>query len=160
MVDWNQDADVGLTWKGFFQIYDGATPYRFKELVDVTVRTAADTEKTYSDDGKKRKRSIGDSSTYQFRIKKSADLWSTAFPSTDAKTIGYFQNQIINNRVIPKAQFEGVQETEAASNKFVRVKFTATVEDIEDSRSPTTGAPEVVISGEILTLDQSQRTST
>ncbi len=159
MPDWNQEADIGFTFKGFFQIYDGATPFRFKSLIEASIIVAADAEKYYSDSGAKVKASLGDSSSYQIRVKKSADLFSTVSPSVDVKTINYFQEQIINQRVIPKARFEGVQETQAASNKFIRVDFNAFVENIEDTRNPGTGVPEVVISGEILNLIRSQRTA-
>lgn len=160
MADWNQDADVGLTFKGYFQIYDGATPYRYKELQDMSVHTASDSEKYYSDDGKKRKKSLGDSSNFQIRIKKSADLYATGNPpysGGDLKTISYFMNSIINDRVVPEAVFEGVQQTEAASNKFIVVKITCFIETIEDTRNPGTGVPEVVISGEIKTLTTVKR---
>jgi len=159
LTDWNQNADVGLKFNGFFQIFDGATPFRFKELQEVTIIVAADTEKHYSDDGTKSMTSLGDSSTFSMTTKKTADLWDTASPSTDTKTVSFFQEQIINNRVIPLATFEGVQETEASSNKFIRVEFTAFVLNIEDTRLPNTGVPAVVISGELRTIIQSQRTS-
>ena len=163
MTDWNKDDEVGLTYKGFFQIYDGATPFRFKSLMEVTIITAADTEKHYDDAGLKRKKSIGDSSTYELRTKKTADLWAVGNPpytGANLKTISAFQTDIINNRLIPTVSFEGVQETEATTNEFVHVRFTAFVENIEDTRNPTTGAPEVVISGEIETLTTSNRQAT
>lgn len=157
MPDINLDVNIGLTFKGFFQIYDGATPFRFRELIEVIIAVAADTEKHYSDDGIKRKKSVGDSSTFQFRVKKTADLYDTTSPAVDIKTVSFFQEQIINDRVIPIGEFEGVQETEAPSNAFIRTRFKSFVENIEDTRNPATGAPEVVISGEIQTIVKSQR---
>jgi len=64
---------------------------------------------------------------------------------------------MVNDRVIPIGEFEGVQETEASVNAFIRTRFKAFVENIEDTRNPTTGAPEVVVSGEIQTIVKSQR---
>ena len=55
----------------------------------------------------------------------------------------------MNGRIIPSATFEGVQETEAGSNKYMVANFTAYVENIDDVRNPATGVPEVTISGEI-----------
>lgn len=159
MTDFNKDADIGLTFKGFFQIYDGATPFRFRELIEAIVIVAADSEKHYDDKGNKRKKSIGDSSTFQIRVKKTADLYDTTSPATDIKTVSFFQEQIINDRVIPIGEFEGVQETEASVNPFTRTRFKAFIENIEDTRNPATGAPEVVISGEIQSIIKSQRSA-
>jgi hypothetical protein len=155
VTDWNQDADIGLTFKGYFQIYDGATPFRYKELLDCQIITNSDSEKYYNDAGLKRKKSLGDSSSFQIRIKKSADLYASSAPpysGVNLKTISYFMTAIINDRLVPEAVFEGVQQTESATNKYVVVKFTGFVEHIDDSRNPGSGVPEVVISGEIKTL--------
>jgi len=160
MTDWNIQADIALTYKGFFQIYDGATPFRFKKLQEVTIQISADSEKHYSDDGFKNMDSVGDSSTFQFRTKKTADLFDTADPPVDVKTISFFMDQIINQRVLPLGRFEGVQETEAPSNAFVHIDFTAFVTDIEDTRNAATGAPEIVVSGEIRVMTLAQRDAT
>lgn len=163
MTDWNQEADIGLVYKGFFQIYEGATPFRFKLLQEAIITTTLDTEKFYADDGTKLKKAIGDSSTFEIRIKKSADLWATGSPpytGANVKTISAFQTDIINNRVTPQIDFEGIQETEASTNEFVHVRFTAFVENIEDTRNAATGAPEVVISGEIKTIVTTNRQAT
>jgi len=160
MTDWNEIDDVGFKYKGYFQIYDNATtpvPFRFKELQEVTITIIADTEKHYSDDGTKSLTSLGDSSTFSFTTKKTADLWSTSSTSNDVKTISYFQNLIINDRLIPLGNFEGVQETEASENKFIVRNFNAFVLNIEDTRLPSTGVPAVVISGEIKNFDKDAR---
>ena len=160
MTDWNQEADIALTAKGYFQIYDGATPFRFKLLQDVTIETAADFEKFYTDDYTKLLKSTGDSSTFEFRTKRTADLFDTALPATDTKTISYFQEQIVNDRVIPAAKFEGVQVHESASNTFTHFEFNAFVTNITDARDPSTGAPEIVVVGEIKDIVRSRRTAT
>lgn len=160
MTDWNEDANVGLTYKGYFTIYDGATPFRYKSLITVTVITAADSEKYYDDDGKKRKKSLGDSSSFELTVKKSADLVPVGLPpytGADLKTISNFQEDIMNGRIIPSATFEGVQETEAATNKFMVARFTGFVENIDDVRDPSTGVPEVTIGGEIETWVSNRR---
>ena len=160
MADWNQDANLGLTYKGYFSIYDGATPYKYVSLIECTVSVAADSEKYYEVDGTKRKKSLGDSSNFSIRVKKSADLVAAGTPpysGGDLKTISSFQQDIMNNRIIPSATFEGVQQTEAASNKWMVANFTAFVETIEDTRNPSTGVPEVVISGEIKVWNSNRR---
>lgn len=159
MVDWNNEADIGETSKGYFEIYDGATPYRFKLLQTVTVITAADFEKLYTDNFIKVLKSTGDSSTFEFTTKKTSDMFDTTSPATSIRTISYFKEKIVNDRVIPLGHFEGVQETESSSNKFIHEEFNAYVTNIEDSRDPTTGAPVITVSGEIRDIIRVQRTS-
>ena len=163
MAVWNQEADIALLFKGFFQINDGTTDYEYRLLQEASIITQSDNEKFYSATGTKVKKAIGDSSTFEIRTKKSADLWATGSPpysGANSKTISAFQEDIINNRVVPELTFEGVQETEASSNEFIHVRFVAFVENIEDTRNPATGAPEVVISGEIKSLTTSNRQAT
>ena len=157
----NQTADISRTYKGYFTIIDSSVRFRYKLLQDVTISTLADIEKIYNDTGAKVILSIGDSSTFTLTTKKSADLWDTTAATTTNKvrTIGFYQNKIINDRVIPEATFEGVSETDASSNRFIVVTFDAFILSIDDTRNSTTGAPEVVISGEIKSLTTSKRQS-
>lgn len=163
MVVWNQEDDIGLTFKGYFTINDGTSDYEYRLLQEAVITTASDNEKFYSATGTKLKKATGDSSNYRIRVKKTADLWATGsgpYTGTASKTISAFQTAIINDRTVPELTFEGVQETEAASNEFVHVRFVGFVENIEDTRNPNTGAPEVVISGEIKSLTTSNRQAT
>jgi hypothetical protein len=159
MVDWNEAQDIAQKFKGFFQIEDGGTFYRYKQLQELEIITAADIEKHYSDSGFKTLDSLGDSSTFRLVTKKTADLWDTTplTSTTQERTIGFLQNQIINDRIIPLLTFEGVNETEAASNSFIVQEFTAFVLNIQGSREPSAGADDIEISGEIQTMTVSQR---
>jgi hypothetical protein len=150
------EADLVGVFKGVFGIYDSAdhlgTLYTYDHPVRVEILDAADAEKFYSANGIKRKKSIGDSSIYIARVKKSADLYNTTDPGTDKRTISWYRDQITNGRTIPQVAFEGVDEADSASNKFLRTQFTAFVENINDlSREDGLGAQEVEISGEIIT---------
>ena len=114
--------------------------------------TTADSEKYYDDSGEKRMKSLGDSSTFEVRVKKTADLYAVGDPpysGADLKTISHFKQQIMNDRIIPTATFEGVDPTEASSNAFVVENILCFIVNIEDARTQSTGAKEVVISGEI-----------
>jgi len=161
-LNFNEASNIAKKFKGFFRITDGGDTFRYKELQTVTITTVADFEKHYSDDGTKTLESIGDSSTFSLTTKKTADLWDTAPASSTSqvRTIGFYQNAIINDRLIPLATFEGISETQAASNKFVHVKFTAFVLNIQDSRDPTDGSYNITITGEIKSLTESNRQST
>ena len=57
MTNWNQDADVALLFKGFAQIYDGGTPFRFKKLQQLTVNSQLLASESYNDTGLKKKTS-------------------------------------------------------------------------------------------------------
>ncbi len=157
---WNQAADIAQKYKGFFRVTDGGDTYRYKELTTLEILTAADIEKHYSDTGLKTLESIGDSSTFTLTTKKTADLWDTtsALTTTLTRTIGFLQNAIINDRVIPLLTFEGIDETEAASNNFIHQLFTAYVLNIRSSnREAGTGADFLQFSGEIRTITESNR---
>lgn len=159
--NFNESSDIAKKFKGFFTITDGTDTFRYKELQTVVITTVADTEKHYSDDGTKNIESTGDSSTFSLTTKKTADLWDTtsAKSTNKVRTIGFYQNAIINTRLIPLATFEGVSETEASSNKFIHVKFIAFVLNIQDSRDPSDGSYNITITGEIKSLTESNRTS-
>ena len=162
-LDWNEAVDVAQKFKGFFRVTDGGDTYRYKELATLEIFTAADFEKHYSDTGIKTLESTGDSSTFTLTTKKTADLWDTvsALTTTQTRTIGFLQNAIINDRVIPLLTFEGIDETEASTNRFIHQLFTAYVLNIRSSdRDPGTGADFVEFSGEIRTITESNRQST
>ncbi len=163
MVTWNQDSDIALLFKGFFRINDGTSDFEYDLLQEAQIITAADSEKFYSANGVKLKKSTGDSSTFEIRTKKTADLYATGNPpytGANSKTISAFQTDIITNKIIPTLTFEGVSETEASTNAFIHVRFVAFVENIEDDRNPATGAMEVVISGEIQSITTVNRQAT
>ena len=149
MTDWNQNQDRATLFKGYFEIFDGATPYRFKQLVDITKVVSAQSETHYSDDGEQFKDYTGHSSSFSFTIDKTADLFDTANPPTNIRTISYFQDQIMTKHIIPEARFRGVNVTESTSENTVTDDFDAFIEDIEDIRSPNLGVYRVRISGGI-----------
>ena len=160
-LNFNDASSIAKKFKGFFRITDGNNTYRYKELQTVTIITVADFEKHYSDDGTKTLESIGDSSTFSLTTKKTADLWDTSPASStdDIRTIGFYQEAIINDRLIPLATFEGISETEA-TNSFIHVKFSAYILNIQDSRDPTDGSYNITITGEIRTITESNRQTT
>jgi len=161
-LDFNEATDIAKKFKGFFRITDSSNTYRYKQLQTVTITTVADFEKHYSDTGIKSLNSIGDSSTFSLTTKLTATLFDTASASatTQVRTIGFYQQQIINDRTIPLATFEGVNETEASSNKFIHVKFIAYILNIQQSRVQSDGTYNVTITGEIKTLTESNRQTT
>ena len=161
MTDWNEEADLGHVFKGFLNIYDTAVAFRFKHLVELVFIVQADTEKFYSDAGAKVKKLAGDSSTFEIRVKDTADLYDTDDPPTgDVRTLSYFINQIMLLKNLPTADFEGVNQYESGANAFVHHRFIGFVESIERARREGAGAHEVIISGEMKTHTELQRTAT
>ncbi len=162
-IDFNLAANIAKKFKGFFRITDtgGTNTYQYKELQTVTITTVADFEKHYSDDGTKSLNSIGDSSTFSITTKMTADLWDTtsASSTTKIRTVGLYMQKIINDREIPLATFEGISETEASSNAFVHVDFTAYILNIQQSRVQSDGTYNITITGEIKALSESNRQS-
>jgi len=161
MADWNQDQDVALLFKGFAQIYDGGTPYRFKKLQQLIINSQADSSKSYNDVGLKRKPLIGDSSSVEMRSKKTADLFDTAATPADQKTLSWLIYKVNVLRENPEIDFEYITETEASSDKFVHGRVIFYGENIREERNPSDGEYEIVISGEIKTwTTPGQRTPT
>lgn len=161
-LNWNQAGDISQKFRGFFRITEGADTYRYREMQSLEIFTSADFEKHYSDSGLKTIESTGDSATFTLTTKKTADLWdtTTAGSTTQQRSIGFLQNAIINDRVIPLLTFEGINETEASANRFIHVRFTAYVLSIRDSRDTADGSYNIEISGEIRTITESNRDST
>ena len=155
MPTWNQEADLVGIFKGVFGIYDNGNHstgvlYTYDHPTTLELLDQADAEKFYSAAGLKRKKSTGNSTTYRLVVKKTADLYDTADPPTDVRTISYFRKQIMDG-IIPSAAFEGIDEADSAVNKFLRTQYIATVETIRDiPREEGLGAQEVEIAGELL----------
>gem|GEM_PF-5025042 len=160
--DFNEAIDIAQKFKGYFRITDGPNTFRYKQLQELEIITVGDIEKHYSDTGIKTLDSLGDSSTFRLTTKMTADLWDIAplDTTTQQRTIGFLQNAIINDRVIPLLEFEGVNETEASTDSFVHQKFLAFVLNIRSSREPSAGADDIEISGEIKTMEESERNNT
>ena len=151
VTTWNQEEDLVDVYKGVFGIYDGTELFNFDHPLSIEILDQADTEKFYSASGKKRKRSIGNSSTFKIIVKKTSDLYDDADPAVEVKTISYFRKKI-SELDLPTGIFEGLDESDSSSNEFIRYVFTATIETIRDvPREEGLAAQYVEIAGEILT---------
>ena len=158
---WNKSENLIENFKGHIEIFDTATWYKYDEILSWSVLTRADSEKHYSTNGDKKKTSIGDSSTYELRIKRTAELYDTNPTPTQIRTISSFKAKIYGKpRTLQTITLRGVSESNAASDKFIVDEFTATVEDIDELREEGKGAEEVVVSGEILSHAVNDRQTT
>jgi|APSaa5957512535_1039671.scaffolds.fasta_scaffold14413_5 hypothetical protein len=148
----NQDDDQIENFKGHVEIKDGVTQYKYGEILSWSVFTRFDSEKHYGTNGGKKKTALGDSSTYELRVKRDASLYDTATPPSQVRTISHYKNLGYGSpRALPEIELKGVSESNASANAFVVDHFTATVENIDEIREEGKGVEEVVISGEILT---------
>ena len=159
MVDWNEDTDTTLIKKGYVQIYDGGTPYRFKKMFQITDITQADFSKSYNDTLEKRLASIGDSSSIEIRTKKTADLFDTADPPTDQKTLSWLKHKINVLHEMPEMDIESITESEG-STPFVPERGMYYATTIREERSGSEGEYDIVITAELKSMTTpGQRTS-
>jgi len=148
----NQSTDIKQVFKGVFIIFDGATEFQYDELQELVTAFTAGIEKHFSAGGKKKVVISGDDSTATITVKSTADLHDTVFPATDTKTISFFKHQMMTLRKLPLFTFEGIEESDAASNKFVHSKFDGNIIDITETRGRGAGTYETVITVEITAL--------
>ena len=168
----NQSSDISENYKGHIELLEtdgGNVWFNPDELQDWTVSTIVDTEKHYSTTGQKRKTIIGNSSVYEFRVKKTADFYDAVDPPTEVKTVSYWKDKIYGKAAVisPAADavppalviisMRGVSESNASSNRFIVDEFTATIENIDERRDESRGYEEIIVSGEIITHTSNKR---
>ena len=141
MVDTNKWENVARIFKGYFQIYVSSTAYAYQHLVEMREETNANYAVHYSTSGQKKLASVGHDSKYTIRLDDTAELYDTAATPTDTKSISYFVDKILDNS-IPEIEFEGVEESDAAANKFIRSRFKGGVVGTNKTRNTTTGTYE------------------
>lgn len=161
------DSSLIDNYKGHVEILDTSqTPtalwFKFDSILDWSVSTIVDTEKHYSTNGKKKKTITGNSSVYELRIKRTADMYEAdpdpVGPPSEDKTISFWKSQIYGTPpVLPHISLRGVSESNAATDEFVVDEFVATVEDIDESRKKGEGAEEIIVSGEIISHTSNKR---
>ena len=156
----NQSSDLIENYKGHIELLDDsdATWYDPDELLDWSVSTIVDTVKHYSTRGKKKKVIAGNSSVFEFRVKKTSDFYDDLPTPVKTRTISYWKRLIYSvPPVLPIITLRGVSESNSASNKFVVDEFTASIENIDESREDGKGAEEITVSGEIITHSSNGR---
>lgn len=156
----NQQADLVENYKGHIELFDTNDSLWYKPdlLMDWSVSTIVDTEKHYSTNGAKKKSIIGNSSVFEFRIKRTADFYETLSTPVETKTISYWKSLIYATPpILPTISLRGVSESNAASDKFVVDEFVATIENIDEFREEGKGAEEIIVSGEIISHTSHKR---
>jgi len=156
----NQDADLIENYKGHIELLDDndATYYKPDKMLDWSVSTIVDTEKHYSTNGAKKKSITGNSSVFEFRVKRTADFYETLSTPVETKTISYWKSLIYATPpVLPTITLRGVSESNASSNKFVVDQFVATIENIDELREEGKAYEEIIVSGEIISHTSNKR---
>ena len=161
----NLDADVVLTYKTLFGIYDNGNHSTgnletFDSLVEARSITEGNFEKYYSATGKKRKKIIGDSSQFIWKMKKTTTLIDTVNPPTNIRTLSYWQYKINVLREHVEGALEFLQEGESASTKFLHDQAIVSIDKMEDVRDEQTGALWVEVTAEFLEWKKNQREAT
>ena len=149
MAIFNTQANLSQVFKGVFIIFDGPTEFQYDELQTMTRSYTPAVEKHFSASGVKKVVKSGDDSTAQIVVKSTVDLHDTVDPPTDTKTISYFKDQMFNDNNMPEFTFEGIEESDAASNKFIHNKFDGVITDISEARNAGAGTYETTITIEI-----------
>ena len=153
------DNNVSRLYKGYFQIYDSSNTYKYMQLTDLVEKIDANVVKHYGTTGIKKLVSIGYDAEYTITIKNTADLYDTDATPTDAKSISYFIDKIMDNE-IPEIEFEGVEVTNAATNKYIRDRFKGGITGTELVRDSGTGVYLRKLTIEITDKVKVQRTAT
>lgn len=158
----NQNASLIENYKGHIELLDtNESPdewFKPDLLLDWTISTIVDTEKHYSTNGDKKKTITGNSSVFEFRIKRTVDFYETATTPVATKTISFWKSLIYGTPpVLPIISLRGVSESNAASNKYVVDEFTASIENVDEQREEGKGAEEIIVSGEIITHTSNKR---
>ena len=158
----NQSADLVENYKGHIELLDtNESPdewFKPDEMLDWTVSTVVDTEKHYSTNGAKKKTITGNSSVFEFRVKKTADFYESVATPVATKTISYWKSLIFATPpTLPIISLRGVSESNASSNQFIVDEFTASIENIAESRNEGQGAEEIIVSGEIISHTSNRR---
>ena len=89
----NTETEQIENYKGHAEILDTGVWFKSDSLLSWTVLTRADSEKHYGTNGNKKKTSVGDSSTFEMRVKAGADWYSLA-DGTEVRTITAFKKLI------------------------------------------------------------------
>jgi hypothetical protein len=156
----NQSIDISENYKGHIELLDDSDSnwYDPDELLDWTVSTIVDTEKHYGTRGSKKKTITGNSSVFEFRVKKTADFYDDLATPIKRRTLSYWKSLIYATPpVLPIISLRGVSETNALSDRFVVDEFTASIENIDETRDDSKGTEEISVSGEIITHTSNRR---
>jgi len=145
----NELDEIGQIYKGYFQIYDGTTPYQYDGIVELAERINATYGVLYSTRGKKRVIPTGNDSIFTITVNDTASLYDNANPPTDAKSMSYFIDKILSNVELPEIEFEGYNQTESSSDPYIRDRFKGTVVGTEKVRNNSTGVYERMLVIEI-----------
>ncbi len=169
-VDINTRSIRSRVFKGFVQFEDpgaGTNTLRFKERQNMSIVYRFIREDHYNDDGIKGIDPAGYDHRFDLTLKLTPDLIDDVDPPTDTNTISYWIDQNMpptNNpiNIVFIATAEAITGPPGdTTKKFIRQKFTL----VPDTFGPITwnargGTNEIGISGEIITIDFIQRSST
>lgn len=158
MVDFdrNELAETSDVFDAFTEFEFGGDRYKFKGLQEMTVEyDFVDVDK-YDTQGTLKLINAGQNHTWELRIPQTADLYDTANPPTDVKTLSYYIYQKnLKNRVLVNVR--DVSVGESGSNPTVDHSFIGEFQKYRKERPEGGGDIQVVLSGRITTFTKMQR---
>ena len=158
MADWNHWTGVARIYKGYFQIYDGNTPYVYQQPIEMHEEVNVNASPHYDTNGKKKLAAAGFDSKYTVRVVETADLYDDSTNPTDTKTVSYFIDKMFEN-VLPDVEFEGVSKSDASSNNVLRRRFKGSIIGTSLERNASTGVLEREIMMEMTEVSAYRRSS-
>lgn len=151
--DLDQTSDV---FDAFVQFQFSSDRYLFDGLQQMTVEyNFVDVDK-YSYDGQLKLVGAGQNHTWELRIPQTADMYDTANPPTDVKTLSYYLYQkTLKKRVLVTVR--DVSVGESGSQPTVDHSFVGEFQKYRKERSEGGGDIQLVLSGRITTFTKMQR---
>ena len=151
--DLDQTSDV---FDAFVQFQFGSDRYLFDGLQQMTVEyNFLDVDK-YSYQGELKLVGAGQNHTWELRIPLTADMFDTANPPTDVKTLSYYIYQkTLKKRVLVTVR--DVSVSESGANPTVDHSFVGEFQKMRKERPEGGGDIQLVLSGRVTTFTKMQR---
>jgi len=154
--DRNELSETSDVFDAFVEFEFAGDFYKFKGLQEMTVEYDFLDVKKYDTDGVMKLVNAGQNHTWELRIPQTADMYDTADPPTDVKTISYYIKQkTLKNRVLVTVR--DVSVGESGSNPTVDHSFVGEFQKYRKERPEGGGDIQVVLIGQITTFTKMQR---
>lgn len=153
----NDLDETSPVFDAFVQFEFGNDRYLFDGLQEMTVEyDFLDVDK-YSYQGQLKLIKAGQNHTWELRIPQTADMYDTADPPTDVKTLSYYiyQKEVLGNRVLVTVR--DVSVSESGSNPTVDHSFIGEFQKYRKERPEGGGDLQVILSGRITTFTKMER---
>ena len=160
-TNFNLQTLRGRAFQGFvqFQIPTDTTPptgvgswYRLKERQTMQFSMNFPRATHYSDDGTLAVDPSGQNHSFQMSIKLTSDMFDTADPPTDKKTLSYWIHRNKIHQPIQAIFVTSLPTLDTSTNNDVNIKFVLDPNVFSTGLSPNGGSPELSVSGAVISI--------